>query len=111
LANQHPPLFIILSVAALAWGCVKLPRHNVVATGQTARQSLRQETNGAPLVNINTASPAELETLPGIGPALAARIVAHRGQYGRFRRAEHLILVRGISERRFRAMRSYITVE
>jgi competence protein ComEA len=62
-----------------------------------------------PLVNINTASPEELERLPGIGKGLAARIVEYRTQYGRFRRTEHLMMVRGISERRFRAMQALIT--
>jgi competence protein ComEA len=83
-------------------------------TARTALESSRPEANAeaaAPLVNINTASPAELEELPGIGEALAARIVAYRRQHGRFRRAEHLIMVRGISERRFRGLRASITVE
>ncbi|HYJ45313.1 MAG TPA: helix-hairpin-helix domain-containing protein, partial [Pyrinomonadaceae bacterium] len=63
------------------------------------------------LININTASSEELEKLPGIGKGLAARIVTFREQYGRFRRAEHLMMVRGISDRRFRTMRSLITAE
>ena len=62
-------------------------------------------------ININTASAEELETLPGIGKALAERIIEHRGKYGRFRRPEHLIIVRGISDRKFRAFRDLITVE
>jgi competence protein ComEA len=49
--------------------------------------------------------------LPGIGPGLAARIIEHRERHGRFRRVEHLIMVRGLSDRRFREMRSYVTVE
>jgi competence protein ComEA len=65
----------------------------------------------SPQVSLNTASREELEKLPGIGPALAARIVEHRERYGRFRRAEHLLLVRGISERRFLQLRPYVTVE
>jgi competence protein ComEA len=65
----------------------------------------------APLVNINDASPAELEKLPGIGRGLAARIVAHRAEYGRYRRPEHLMMVRGISDRRFRALRPLIKAE
>lgn len=102
---------LLLPVTLAACGCVKLPRHISNATAQTARQTLQQETTSAPLVNINTASSDELEKLPGIGRALAARIVAHRQQYGRFRRAEHLIIVRGISDRRFLALRDLITVE
>lgn len=62
-------------------------------------------------ININTAPLGELESLPGIGKALAARIIDHREKYGPFRRVEHLIIVRGISDRRFRALRESITVE
>src|SRR2546425_11750582 len=64
-----------------------------------------------PRVNINTASAKELEALPGIGKGLAERIVEHRAKYGPFRRTEHLIIVRGISDARFRALRDLITVE
>lgn len=59
---------------------------------------------------MNTASSQELERLPGIGKVIAERIVAHREQYGPFRRAEHLMMVRGISDRKFRAIRSLIVV-
>jgi competence ComEA-like helix-hairpin-helix protein len=62
-------------------------------------------------ININTASAAELEKLPGIGKGLAERIIEHRERFGPFRRAEHLIIVRGISDKRYRALRDLITVE
>jgi competence protein ComEA len=52
-----------------------------------------------------------LEKLPGVGPALAARIVEQRERFGPFRRAEHLMLVRGISERRFRQLRPFVNAE
>ena len=61
-------------------------------------------------ININTASAQELETLPGIGPALAERIVEHRSKYGPFRKPEHLIIMRGISDKRFQRLRDLITV-
>lgn len=48
------------------------------------------------LIDINRAPAAELELLPGIGPALAARIVEHRQAHGPFRRVEDLTSVRGI---------------
>src|SRR4051812_22171208 len=108
---KHHRLAWLLILAVAPTGCVKLPRHPSAAVVQTAQATLQQEPSAAPLININTASPAELERLPGIGKALAARIVAHRKLYGRFRRPEHLLVVRGISDRRFRAMRALVTVE
>ena len=99
-------LFIACTLLISSPACVKLPRNNLQAGGHTAPPVTRAE---APLVNINTASPEELEKLPGIGRGLAARIVAYRREYGQFRRAEHLMMVRGISERRFRALRAYVT--
>jgi len=65
----------------------------------------------SPRINIDRASSKDLETLPGIGKGLAERIVEHREKYGPFRRAEHLIMVRGISDKRFRALRDFITVD
>ena len=105
------PLSLACGLLVATAACVKLPRHTVQLTGQTAPLISQGESAQATLININTASPSELEKLPGIGKGLAARIVAFRQQYGRFRRAEHLLLVRGISDRRFRVMRSLITAE
>ncbi|HET7465001.1 MAG TPA: ComEA family DNA-binding protein [Longimicrobium sp.] len=51
---------------------------------------------GGRRVNLNSASADELQTLPGIGPALAARIVAHRAANGPFRSVEELQEVPGI---------------
>jgi competence protein ComEA len=47
-------------------------------------------------VDVNRASAAELETLPGIGPALARRIMESRAEDGPFRTADDLLRVRGI---------------
>ena|SRR2546425_962920 len=70
-----------------------------------------QNNSATARININTASVKELEKLPGIGKGLAERIVEHREKYGPFRRPEHLIMMRGISDKRFRALRDSITVE
>ena len=75
---------------------------------QTAAVS---QTSNPQRININTAQANELETLPGIGRGLAARIIEHREKHGPFRRPEHLIIVRGISDRRFRALRDFVTVD
>jgi competence protein ComEA len=58
--------------------------------------------------NVNTASIAELERLPGVGPALAQRIVEHREKNGAFKKAEDLMLVRGIGEKSFERLRPYL---
>lgn len=60
-------------------------------------------------VNINTASAQQLEALPGIGPALAARIVSHRESHGLFSSAEDLTSVSGIGERKLEAMIDMVT--
>ena len=62
-------------------------------------------------VEINTAPASELEKLPGIGKGLAERIVAYREEHGPFRRVEHLMMVRGISEKKFRELQSLVRVE
>ena len=60
----------------------------------------RQQPNDR--ININTASVEELQTLPAIGPKLAARIIEHRLKHGLFKRPQDLIIVRGMSAKKYR---------
>ena len=62
-------------------------------------------------VNINTASAEELEKLPNIGAKTAQEIINHREKFGAFRKPEHLLLVRGISDKRFREIKQLIKAE
>ena len=62
-------------------------------------------------VNINTALSVELEKLPFIGTETAQNIIEHREKYGKFRRAEHLLLVRGVSDKKFRQIKNMVKVE
>jgi competence protein ComEA len=65
---------------------------------------------GAGLININTASLQELDTLPGIGPVTAQRIADYREAHGPFERIEDIQNVSGIGPSRFEAIREQITV-
>ena len=62
------------------------------------------------LINVNTATAEELETLPGIGPVLAASIVDHREQNGPFTSVDQLLDVSGIGESRLADIRDLVTV-
>ncbi len=62
------------------------------------------------LLNLNAVTSNQLETLPGIGPALAERILAYRKNHGLFRNIEDIMNVSGIGEKRFESIKEYITV-
>ncbi|MFT4136464.1 helix-hairpin-helix domain-containing protein [Microbacterium sp.] len=61
-------------------------------------------------VNLNTADEAALDTLPRIGPALAARIIDWRESNGRFTSADDLLAVPGIGEKMLESLRDLVTV-
>ena len=64
----------------------------------------------ATLVNLNTATLAQLETLPGVGRALATRIIEHRQKIGGFKKAEELMNVKGVGEKSFLKLKPLVTV-
>lgn len=61
-------------------------------------------------IRLNLATAGELEQLPGVGPVLAERIVAHREESGPFRRVEDLLDVSGIGEAKLAALRDLVVV-
>ncbi len=61
-------------------------------------------------VNLNTASAAQLETLPGIGPKTAGLIIEYRQKNGGFKKVEDVMNVRGVGEKSFLKLKSLITV-
>ena len=90
--NRLLPLIVFLCLAAACSSSVeyaRIPEHPVSDNP----------------ININTASAADLEALPYIGRTTAEAIVAFREANGPFRRPEHLILIRGVSEKRFLEIR------
>lgn len=80
------------------------------ASGGGAAGASGGSTPGGGVVNINTAGAAELESLPGIGPALAARIVEYRDGHGPFASVDDLTDVPGIGPAKLEALRSQATV-
>ena len=85
------------------------PRASEEGTGQKLSAAETETQTG--LVNLNTADETALQTLPGIGPELASRIVAYRRDVGPFVAIEQIMDVEGIGEVRFARMEPYITVE
>ena len=101
-------LLVVVAGIVVTSACATLPR-SLSSIAQSNTDIPKPQRASA--ININTASQLELEKLPGIGSGIAERIVAHREQYGPFRRAEHLMMVRGISDQKFRELRAMIVVE
>ena len=62
------------------------------------------------IVNINTATQTELESLPGIGPSLALKIINYRKENGNFSSIDDIKNVSGIGDSKFESMKKYIRV-
>jgi competence protein ComEA len=103
--------FLLLAAIGVGTSCARLSRRADSAETQSSPVPDGSEIPGTGKLNLNTASASELEKLPGVGRVLAERIISHRKQYGPFRRIEHLIMVRGISDRKFREIRLLLTIE
>ena len=92
----------ILGIAVAFAGCGGADANLDIASNAAQRAH-------AELIDLNAATEAELTRLPGIGEGLAKRIVEHRKRYGPFRKPEHLMMVEGISDARFRRVRDLVT--
>ena len=74
--------------------------------------STKEETekNEKQKININTATQTQLETLPGIGPSTAIKIITYRKEKGKFKTIEDIKEVNGIGDSKFEKIKDYITV-
>ena len=98
---------IVLSLAALVFLAAAQPH----AQSRPAAPRAETKTPAATaVVNLNTASAAELEKLPGVGAATAARIIEYRQKKGPFKKIEELMNVQGIGEKSFLKLKPQITV-
>lgn len=84
---------------------IVVPSKAEVRTGDLPQQNIQGDK-----VNINTASLQELESLPGVGPATAQRIVDYREKSGRFKSVDELKMVNGIGEKKFEDLKEKISL-
>jgi competence protein ComEA len=103
---MHRVFFVMAFVMALA----------VIAQPAVAAQSKERPAkpkaaavSAAPL-NLNTASAAELQALPGVGASTAKLIVEHRSKNGGFKKVEELMNIKGIGEKSFLKLKPLVTV-
>ena len=75
-----------------------------------AAQTTAPAAERAAAVNLNTASAADLESLPGIGAKTAERILEYRQKNGPFKKIEDLMNVKGIGEKSFLKLKPLLTV-
>jgi competence protein ComEA len=85
---------------------------SVCAAGaqHTAVRTAAAQAPSPAALNLNTATVAQLESLPGIGRATAERIVEYRQKSGGFKKIEELMNVRGVGEKSFLKLKPLITV-
>ena len=75
-----------------------------------AGEALAAEPAAKPQLNINTATAGQLQLLPRVGPALAARIIEFRTANGPFKAPEELMRVKGIGEKSFEKLQPHLTI-
>lgn len=99
-------LLLTLALFAIALPVTAAPQ---ASQGKTTTRSAKAPVPSSP-VNLNTATEAQLASLPGIGPKAAQRILEFRQKNGSFKKIEDLMNVKGIGEKNFLKLKPYITV-
>jgi competence protein ComEA len=83
---------------------------SLAADAASAQEPARAPAGASAPLNLNAATVAQLEGLPGIGRATAERIVEYRQKNGGFKKAEDLMNIRGIGEKNFLKLKPLVTV-
>lgn len=85
-------------------------KNSANTTSSTNNSSNSPNDKSNDLVNINTATKEELDTLPGVGPATAEKILNYRQEHGNFQSIEDLKNVKGIGEAKFNKLQNKISI-
>lgn len=99
-----------VSTALVAAGIAVAVSAQGAAPGGQGGGSSSKEKPPIAVVNINTGTSVELQTLPGVGAATATRIIEYRQKNGGFKKIEDLMNVRGIGEKTFLKLKPLITI-
>lgn len=79
-------------------------------TGEPAAAAAAPSSGGNGLVNLNTATQAQLETIDGVGPVMAGKILAWRQEHGRFTKVEELQEISGVGPKTFERIKAHVTL-
>ena len=110
-SSSSAPVQIAQLPAPVSTEATQAAEQTLPIASDEAAASAPAEAGKQQKININTATAAQLETLPGIGPVLAQRILAYRNANGPFTAVAQLTFVEGIGEKRLMEIMNLITVE
>ena len=79
--------------------------------GSVSVLAQKSDSSPAEKINLNSASAEQLESLPGIGPVTAKRIVDYRAKVGKFKRIEEIINIQGIGDKKFERIKDRLIVQ
>jgi len=107
---------LVIAVILVGYNVFLVPRGDALEVNVGENSELKSseseessfEESEDKIININTADAEELETLPGIGPATAAKIIEYREKVGIIRSVDELLNVSGIGEKKLEAIREMI---
>jgi len=106
---MHRFSFVFTLLVALAV-CGAIAVHAQEKKPAAASRTAKSAASANAPVNLNTATAAQIATLPGVGPKAAERIIEYRDKNGGFKKIEELMNVKGIGEKSFLKLKPLITV-
>ena len=92
----------------------EIPENNsssMLSPSTSVTSSSSSSSKNTSKVNINKATEAELETIPGIGPSTALKIINYRNENGKFKSIEDVKNISGIGDAKYEKMKNYITIK